>query len=291
MDGATGAASDPRTGRFAGKVVVITGGARGQGRSHAVALAREGAAVALLDIASGTVEHPPFRVATKADLDDTARMVEEAGGRALPLVCDVRVEEQVEAAVAQVVAHFGGIDHVVANAGVESLFVEPWKITKQDWDGVLAVNLTGAWLTCKVTIPHLIARGPGSSIVLVASGAALRPLSFNADYTASKYGVVGLGLTLANDLGIHGVRVNVICPGAIDSPMLDAVAEANGISTEDFRRQFDGSNLLVPGVLRAEDSTTPTICWLLSDEARAITGVVLPVDAGSWVRTVARRRR
>jgi NAD(P)-dependent dehydrogenase (short-subunit alcohol dehydrogenase family) len=266
--------------RFAGKVVLITGGARGQGRSHAVALAREGADVSL----------PPFRVASSADLDETVRLVEAEGGRALPIVCDVRSEEQLEAAVARTVDTFGGIDHVIANAGVESLFVEPWKVDRRDWDETLGINLTGAWLTCKTAIPHLIERGDGSSIVLVSSGAALRPLSFNVDYTVSKYGVIGLGLTLANDLGIHGVRVNVICPGSVDTPMLAACAEANNFSGSEFMGQFRGSNLLTAGVLKAEESTTPAILWLLSDEARYMTGVVLPVDAGSWIRTVPRRR-
>lgn len=218
-------------------------------------------------------------------------MVERAGGRALPLVCDVRSEDQLARAVGRTVSDFGGIDHLVVNAGIESLFVEPWNLPKEVWDTVVGVNLTGAWLTCKAAIPALIERGAGSSIVLVSSGAALRPLSFNVDYTASKYGVIGIALTLANDLGGHGVRVNVICPGAIDSPMLDAVAEANGITRDAFSRQFEGANLLVPGVLRAEESTTPAVLWLMSDEARFLTGVVLPVDAGSWVRTVGRRRR
>jgi (+)-trans-carveol dehydrogenase len=276
--------------RFAGTTVLITGAARGQGRSHAVALASEGADVALLDIASGRIDHPPFRVASQADLDETARLVEAAGGRALPIVCDVRDEGQLENAVARTVSTFGRLDHVIANAGVESLFVAPWEVDRQDWDEVLAINLTGAWLTCKAAIPRLIERGEGTSIVLVSSGAALRPLSFNVDYTVSKYGVVGLGLTLANDLGAHGVRVNVVCPGSIDTPMLAAVAEANQLGAGALLGQFRGSNLLVPGVLRAEESTTPAILWLLSEDARFITGVVLPVDAGSWIRTVPRRR-
>lgn len=276
--------------RFAGKAVLITGAARGQGRSHAVALAREGAAVALVDIAAGHIDHPPFRVASRQDLEETAGLVESAGGRALQIVCDVRDEDQLADAVARTVATFGGLDHVIANAGVESLFVAPWEVDRRDWDEVLAINLTGAWLTCKAAIPQLIDRGEGSSIVLVSSGAALRPLSFNVDYTVSKYGVVGLGLTLANDLGAYGVRVNVVCPGSIDTPMLAAVAEANNMVPGEFLGQFRGSNLLVPGVLRAEESTTPAILWLLSDDARFITGVVLPVDAGSWIRTVPRRR-
>jgi NAD(P)-dependent dehydrogenase (short-subunit alcohol dehydrogenase family) len=277
--------------RFAGKVVLITGAARGQGRSHAIALAREGARVALVDIASGYIDHPPFRVAARADLEESVRLVEAEGAKALALVCDVRDEDQLDVAVARTVAAFGGIDHVIANAGVESLFIEPWKVDRRDWDEVLAINLTGAWLTCKAAIPRLIERGAGTSIVLVASGAALRPLSFNVDYTVSKFGVVGLGLTLANDLGAHGVRVNVICPGSIDTPMLEASAEANNIAIDEFIGQFRGSNLLMPGLLRAEESTTPAVLWLLSDEARYITGVVLPVDAGSWIRTVPKRRR
>src|SRR5579875_1327908 len=105
--------------RFAGKVVFITGAGRGQGRSHAIRLAREGAALALVDVASGWVEHPPFRVATESDLAETARLVEEAGGQPLPLRCDVRSEADLDAAVRAAVDAFGGIDHVVVNAGVE----------------------------------------------------------------------------------------------------------------------------------------------------------------------------
>lgn len=278
--------------RFEDRVVVITGAARGQGRAHAVALAREGAAVGLLDIASGEAEHPPFAVAGRADLDAAAAAVEAAGGRALPVVCDVRDEDSVVEAVAAVVAAFGGVDHVIVNAGVENVFQPTWKIPKEDWDAVFATNVTGAWLTCKHTVPHLLERAPGSSIVMVSSGAALRPLSWNADYTASKYAVVGLGLTLANDLGEHGVRVNVICPGAVDTPMITELARANGADGSQLTRQFSAAYLLpTERLLRAEESTTPAVLWLLSDEARWMTGVVLPVDAGGWVRTAPRRGR
>ena len=282
--------SQPR--RFEDRVVLVTGAARGQGRSHAVALAREGASVALLDIASGAADHPPLRVACREDLDEAASAVEAAGGRALPLVCDVRDEDAVSAAVAATVGAFGGIDHLIVNAGVENAFMPTWEIPKADWDAVLATNVTGAWLTCKHAAPHLIEAGSGSSIVLVASGAALRPLSWNADYTTSKYAVVGLGLTLANDLGEHGVRVNVVCPGAVNTPMITELAKVAGADQGRFERQFRAGYLLpTEGLLSAEESTTPAILWLLADEARWITGVVLPVDAGSWIRTAPRSRR
>lgn len=277
--------------RFEDKVVLITGAARGQGRSHAVALAREGAAVALLDIASGAADHPPFRVADAGDLAETVRLVEEAGGRALPVVCDIRSEEQVADAVERTIDEFGGLDHVIANAGVENAFMPTWEIPKEDWDALLATNVTGTWLTCKHTAPRLIERGPGSAVVLISSGAALRPLSWNADYTTSKYAVVGLGLTLANDLGQYGVRVNVVCPGTIDTPMLEALAEASGVESAAHRAQYEGSYLLpTGGVLKAEESTTPAVLWLLSEDARWVTGTVMPVDAGATMRTAPRRR-
>lgn len=273
-------------------MVLVTGAARGQGRSHAIALAREGAAVALLDIATGACDHPPMKVADRAELDEAAAAVAAAGGRALPLVCDVRDEAAVAAAVEASVSAFGGIDHVIVNAGIENTFMPTWQISKDDWDSVLATNVTGAWLTCKHTAPHLIERGRTSSMVLVASGAALRPLSWNADYTTSKYAVVGLGLTLANDLGEHGVRVNVVCPGAIDTPMISELARVARADQSQFERQFRAGYLLpTDGLLTAEESTTPAILWLLSDEARWLTGVVLPVDAGSWIRTAPRSRR
>ena len=256
-----------------------------------MALAREGADVALLDVASGACDHPPLAVADRADLEDAARAVEEAGGRALALQCDVRDEDQVAAAVASTVEAFGGIDHVVANAGVENVFMPGWLIPKADWDAVLATNVTGAWLTCKHTAPHLIERGPGSSIALIASGAALRPLTWNADYTTSKYAVVGLGMSLANDLGEHGVRVNVICPGATDTPMIDELARVAGLDRPAFLRQFESSYLLPTSVLAPEQTTTPALLWLLSDDARWLTGVVLPVDAGAWIRTAPKSRR
>jgi NAD(P)-dependent dehydrogenase (short-subunit alcohol dehydrogenase family) len=266
--------------RFEGKVALITGGARGQGRSHALALAREGADIALVDIANGEIGHPPYRVASSADLDETVRLVEAEDRRALGLRADVRDEGQVKAAVAETVAEFGGIDYVVSNAGVLAKFQESWLIPTEDWRGTIDTNLTGQWLALKHTIPHLIERGRGSAIVMVSSGAGIQALPYASDYCASKYAVVGLGLTLANELGRYGVRVNILVPGAQDTPMIDSCAEANGFTREQMLGQFRNTDLLGAGAMRPEEATTPAILWLLSEDAKWVTGSIQVVDAG-----------
>jgi NAD(P)-dependent dehydrogenase (short-subunit alcohol dehydrogenase family) len=268
------------SGRFDGKVVFITGAARGQGRSHAVAFAREGAKVALLDIASGEIGHPPYRMASRDDLEHTVKLVEEAGGHALPLVADVREEDQVKAAVEAAVAEFGGIDHLISNAGALAVFQESWNIPKVDWDASIGINLTGHWLTCKYVIPRLIEREGNRGIVLVSSGAGIQALPYASDYCAAKYGVVGLGKTLANELGPYRIRVNILVPGAQDTPMIDSCAEANGFTRDQMLGQFEDTDLLGAGAMRPEEATTPAILWLLSDDAKWVNGTVQVVDAG-----------
>lgn len=267
-------------GRFDGKVAFITGAARGQGRSHAVALAREGASVALVDIANGEVGHPPYRVASREDLEETARLVEKEGSEALALPCDVRNEAQVASAAASAADAFGGIDYVITNAGVLAKFQQSWDIPSEDWRGSIETNLTGQWLALKYTIPHLIARGRGSAIVMVSSGAGIQALPYASDYCAAKYGVVGLGMTLANELGPYGIRVNVLVPGAHDTPMIDSCAEANGFTRETMLKQFENTDLLGAGVIQPEEGSTPAVLWLLSDDARWVHGHIQVVDAG-----------
>jgi NAD(P)-dependent dehydrogenase (short-subunit alcohol dehydrogenase family) len=274
-------------GRFDGKVVFITGAARGQGRSHAIALAREGAAVALLDIASGEIGHPPYRVASRDDLDHTVKLVEEVGGRALPLVADVRDEEQVAAAVDATVAQFGGIDHLVSNAGVLAKFQQSWEIPKVDWDASIATNLTGHWLTCRYVIPRMIEREGNRAIVLVSSGAGIQALPYASDYCAAKYGVIGLGKTLTNELGPYRIRVNMLVPGAQDTPMIDSCAEANGFTRDQMLGQFEDTDLLGAGAMRPEEATTPAIMWLLSDDAKWVNGAIQVVDAGLDAKIVS----
>jgi NAD(P)-dependent dehydrogenase (short-subunit alcohol dehydrogenase family) len=267
-------------GEFDGKVVLITGGARGQGRSHAVALAREGASVALLDIANAELTHPPARVASAADLAETVSLVEAAGGQALGVPCDVRDEDQVKSAVEQAVAHFGGLDFVIANAGIIGLYQQSWEIPTEDWRASLETNLTGQWLTLKHTIPHLIAKGPGSAIIMVSSGAGIDAFPYGSDYCAAKHGVIGLGLCLTNELGPYGIRVNMLVPGAHDTPMIGASSEVGGPDRESMLAQLKGLDLLGAGAIKPEEGTTPAVLWLLSEKAKWVHGTIQVIDAG-----------
>lgn len=272
------------TGRFTGKRALVTGAARGQGRSFALALAREGCDVAILDIACGSLEHPPIGVASAADLDEAALLIAETGSKAIPIVCDVSNEAEVKAAVDTAVAELGGLDYVIANAGVENRFLESWRIPTEDWMATIATNLTGVWLTCKYTIPHLITTGEGASVILTSSLAGLRANPYNSDYTASKHGVTGLGKALANELGQYKVRCNMIHPGAVDTPMLDDLVAANGMTRVDLVDQLKVTDPLGAGLVPAEESTTPAVLWLLSEDARWVNGHSLVVDSGAMVK-------
>jgi len=271
-------------GKFDDKVAVITGGARGQGRSHARALAREGANVALWDIADGSSQRPPYRMASADDLAETVRLVEEEGGKALPIAVDLRNGQHVQDAVAQTVETFGGIDFLVAQQGAMPLTTETWNTTEEHWNDILAVNLTASFLACKYVIPELIKRGPGGAIVLTSSTAGLTTFPWLTCYGVAKHGILGLGKGLANELGGYGIRVNMICPGAVDTPMVDSFAEANGLRKEDMWAQFDGADLLGGGLVLAEESTTPAVVYLLSDDARWVTGHTMVVDAGAMIK-------
>jgi NAD(P)-dependent dehydrogenase (short-subunit alcohol dehydrogenase family) len=273
-------------GDFDGKVALITGAARGQGRSHAVALAREGANVALLDIANGEMTHPPARVASAADMAETVALVEAEGGKALAVACDVRREDQVVSAVAATVETFGGIDFVIANAGIIAKYQQSWEIPTEDWRGSLETNLTGQWLTLKHTIPHLITRGRGSGIIMVSSGAGIDAFPYGSDYCAAKHGVIGLGLCLANELGPYGIRVNMLVPGAQDTPMIGSSADANDFDRQAMLDQLKGLDLLGAGAMKPEEGTTPAVLWLLSEKAKWVHGTIQVVDAGLNAKVV-----
>src|SRR5947209_2341111 len=263
------------SGRVAGKRVLITGAARGMGRSHALRLAEEGADLILVDICESLpqIEYP---MATKEDLDETVRMVSELGRRCVSYVVDVRDDEQLRSAVDDGVGELGGLDGAVANAGV--LTVAPWDETTADqWRAVVDVNLIGVWNTCAAAIPHLLDQG-GGSLVNVSSAGAIKGFPLQTPYTAAKYGVVGLTLALANELAAKSVRVNTVLPTGVPTGMIpQSFGALLGEQRPDLIPIFVNA-MPTPAVEPAHVSNA--VLFLLSDEARYVTGLQFKVDAG-----------
>jgi SDR family mycofactocin-dependent oxidoreductase len=261
-----------------GKVAFITGAARGQGRAHAVKLASEGADIIAVDLCN-QIASVPYPMATPDDLAATVKLVEDAGGRIVARQGDVRDRASLTTALQAGLDEFGGLDIVVANAGIA-----PMQAGADGWRDVIDVNLTGVHHTVEVAIPVLIEQARGGSIVLISSAAGLAGIG-SADagaigYAAAKHGIVGLMRVYANLLAPHNIRVNSIHPAGVDTPMInnefirDWLAQ---ISESDAPR--DIGNLLPVHVVQPEDIAN-AVAWLVSDAARYVTGVTLPVDAG-----------
>lgn len=272
---------DDRTqGRVAGKVALVTGAARGQGRSHALRLAAEGADIVAVDVC-GPVSNLTYETATPDDLATTARLVEDTGARVVTAAVDVRDAAGLAEAVTEGAAALGGLDIAVANAGVCS--IQRWdEVTPELWDTVIGINLTGVWNTCVAAVPHLLERG-GGSMVLISSTAGLKGQPFLTPYVASKHGLVGIMRSLANELAAKHIRVNSLHPTGVDTPMLLGMT---GL-TERIEASPDvGSiflNSLPVDLVRSEDISN-AVLFLASDEARYVTGLTMTVDAGASAR-------
>lgn len=270
-------------GKLEGKVALITGGARGQGRSHALAFSREGAKVVICDVAE-QLPTVPYPLASEDDLSRTARMVEETGGECLAVRADVRDGAKMREVVERGVSEFGGVDVLVANAGIES-FGAACELTDEQWDEMLAVNLTGVWKSCRAVIPHMMERGSG--VVLITSSiAGLRGLSNQAHYCAAKHGVVGLMRSMAIELAPHGIRVNTVHPSSVDTPIIknQAMYTLFGGGREDATLEevtpaFRDLNLMDTPWMQPEDISNAML-FLASDDARYVTGTTFTVDAG-----------
>jgi (+)-trans-carveol dehydrogenase len=277
-------------GSLDGKVAFITGAGRGQGRSHAVRLAEEGADVIALDLCDDAVETVGYELATSDDLDETIAQVEAKGRRAVKGVADVRDLSQVQAVVDAGLAELGRIDIVCANAGIGTWAVA-WEMTAQQWKDMIDINLTGVFNAVRAALPSMVERGEGGSLVLTSSTAGLIGYANTAHYTAAKHGVIGLVKVLAQEAGPYGIRVNAICPTTVNTPLVinDATFELFAPDVEnpgpdDVREAFSGLNIL-PDVPWIEPSdVSEAVVWLCSDAARYITGVALPIDAGNVVK-------
>ncbi|KPM54360.1 3-ketoacyl-ACP reductase [Frankia sp. CcI49] len=269
-------------GLLEGKVAFITGAARGQGRSHAVRLAQEGADIIAVDICA-PIDTVAYALASEDDLAETAAEVRAHGRRIVARQADVRDRAGLREAFEAGVAELGGCDIVLANAGIA-----PMAIGADDpaqFLDVVAVNLVGVWNTVEVAKQALIDRGPGGSVVLTSSTAGLRGVGGDAPgsigYAASKHGVVGLMRSYANALAPHSIRVNTVHPTGVNTPMIINPVMEKWITTVGSSQAM--SNALPVPYVEASDVTN-AILWLVSDAARYVTGVTLPVDAGILVK-------
>jgi (+)-trans-carveol dehydrogenase len=277
-------------GKLDGKVALITGAARGQGRSHALRLAQEGADVIAVDRCADvpTVGYP---MATEEDLAETVRQVEALDRRVVSRVADVRDTAALRTAVDEGVAELGRLDIVLANAGIAS-FAPVEDLTDEMWDEMIDINLTGVFKTVRAAVPHLRAHGQGGAIVLTSSTAGIKGLGNLAHYVAAKHGVVGLVKTFANELAPHMIRVNSVHPTAVSTDMIhnrktygNFVPDKpeDEVTQDDVAPLFQGLNAMpIPWVEAVDISNA--ILWLVSDDARYVTGVQLPIDAGSVVK-------
>jgi len=276
-------------GRVEGKVAFITGAARGQGRSHALRLAQEGADIIAVDIC-GPVPANSAPPATEEDLAETVRQVEALDRRIIATKADVRDFDQLKAAVDDGVAQLGRLDIVAANAGISGTPNKAEDIPDDQWADMVDINLNGVWRTAKAAIPHLKAGGNGGSIILTSSDAGIFAYPNIAHYVSAKHGVVGLMRTLALELAPDMIRVNSIHPTTVDTPMVQNEGtyrlfrpDLENPTKQDFADSATVMNALpIPWVEAVDISNA--VLWLASDEARYVTGVMLPVDAGAAIK-------
>jgi SDR family mycofactocin-dependent oxidoreductase len=277
------------TGRVAGKVAFVSGAARGQGRSHAVRLAQEGADIIAIDICR-PIENVVYPAATPADLAETADLVKGYDRRIVTAEVDVRDFDALKAAVDSGVEQLGRLDIIVANAGIGNGGNKLHKIREDVWQDMMDVNLSGVWKTVKAGVPHLIEGGRGGSIVMTGSVGSHKALAHTGHYIAAKHGVLGLMRSFAVELGHHSIRVNSVHPSQVNTPMtMNDVTfrlfrpDLENPGPEDFAPFSQMTHTLpVPWVEAGDVSNA--VLFLVSDESRYITGVSLPVDAGALLK-------
>lgn len=249
------------TRKLEGKVILITGGSSGIGRAAALRCAADGAAVVVADVNTAAGQA-------------TVRDIQQNGGRASYVHTDVVDSRQVEALVAGTVQRYGKLDGAFNNAGIDGGFANTVKMTEEAFDRTIAVNLKGVWLCIKHEIVQFLAQGSGGAIVNTASIAGLVGTRGGIAYCASKHGVVGMTRSAALDFSKKGIRVNAVCPGIIETPMLERMAAERGLG-------LDAYAALEPvGRLGEPREIADAVAWLLSDEASFVTGIALPVDGG-----------
>ncbi len=275
--------------RFLDRVVLVTGAARGMGRAHALAFAREGARLVVCD-ACRQYRSVPYPLPERSELETLAREIEALGRPVLASQTDVTDLAGMTALAEEARQELGPIDIVVANAGLYS-FALSWQMSEEQWDETIAVDLKGVWITCKVAIPQMLERRQGK-IICIGSTASFKGMANLAHYVAAKHGVIGLVKTLASELAPYNINVNAVCPTSVATTMClnqalyDLFAGGPGpeATYEHMLSLMNQMNLFTDRNLLAPEDISSAVLWLASDEARHLTGCALPVDAGYLTR-------
>ena len=276
-------------GSLEGRVAFVTGAARGQGRTHAVRLAGEGADIVAIDVCAPVSDTITYAMPTPEDLAETVRQVEATGRKVLARQVDIRDLAAQRRVVAEAVEQFGRLDILVANAGVLS-WGRLFEMTEEQWDTVIEVNLSGTWRTVRAVVPAMIEAGNGGSIIIVSSSAGLKATPGNGHYAASKHGLVAITNSLAIELGEFGIRVNSIHPYSIDTPMIEKQAMAAIFSKyPNYLHSFSpmpyrpvnrhGRNGLQEAM--APEEVSDVVVWLAGDGSATISGSQIAVDRGT----------
>ena len=271
------------SGRVHGKVAFVTGAARGQGRAHALRLAKEGADIIAVDLCQG-IDSVGYDLASEADLKETARQIETLDRRVVTAQADVRDPAAVRTALDVGVAELGRLDIVVANAGILSAGASD-QLPENAWRDMIDVNLSGVYYTARAAIPHLRAAG-GGAIILTSSALGIRAMAYLPHYVAAKAGVIGLMRSMALELAPERIRVNTVNPSVVDSPMVHNSAtysmfipDIENPSRDEATEVFSTLNPMPTPWIDANDVSNAML-FLVSDEARYITGLEMKIDAG-----------